>query len=78
MGSVTKKGRLLSIQIINKRKISEPPLMEYDDYINYSEMISYLGYFNLIKKLDLVLTPTNELSLYIGNCEFLNVNVSVK
>lgn len=74
MGSVTKKGRLLSIQIINKRKISEPPLMEYDDYINYSEMISYLGYFNLIKKLDLVLTPTNELSLYIGNCEFLNVN----
>ncbi len=48
MGSLTKKGRLLTIQIINKRKISEPPLMEYDDYINYSEMISYLGYFNFV------------------------------
>lgn len=37
-------------------------------------MKSYLGYFNLIKKLDVVLAPSSECPLFIGNCEFLNIN----
>lgn len=64
----------VSITVINKRKISEPPCFEYEDYVNYKEMLSYLGYFNLIKKLDIVLAPSSELPLFIGNCEFMNIN----
>lgn len=64
----------LKIRIINKNKISEPHILQMDDYLNYKEMISYLGYFNLIKKVDVVMAPSSELPLYIGNCEFLNIN----
>ena len=64
----------LKIKVINKSKICEPSILEYDDYVNYREMISYLGYFNLIKKLDVVMAPSSELPLYIGNCEFMNIN----
>jgi ribosomal protein S12 methylthiotransferase accessory factor len=64
----------LKIRIINKNKISEPHVLKMDDFLNYKEMISYLGYFNLIKKLDVVMAPSSELPLYIGNCEFMNIN----
>ncbi|PFA17379.1 MULTISPECIES: YcaO-like family protein [Bacillus cereus group] len=73
MGFV-KKGSKVSITILNKRKISEPASFEYEDFANYREMSSYLGYFNLIKKLDVVMAPSSELPLYIGNCEFMNIN----
>lgn len=64
----------LKINVINNRKICEPSVFQLDDYLNYKEMISYLGYFNLIKKLDIVMAPSSELPLYIGNCEFMNIN----
>lgn len=64
----------LEIEVINKAKISEPQKMIVSDYLNYHEMLSYVGYFNLIKKVDLVLAPSSELSLFIGNCEFCNVD----
>ncbi|WP_232713552.1 YcaO-like family protein [Bacillus xiapuensis] len=73
MGLVKAKKRV-KINIQNKRKISEPPFLEYEDYTNYKEMSSYLGYFNLIKKLDVVMAPSSEIPLYIGNCEFMNIN----
>lgn len=65
---------LISINIINQRKICERHDLEYEDFVNYKEMSSYLGYFNLIKKLDLVMAPSSELPLYIGNCEFMNID----
>ncbi|MBO0481260.1 YcaO-like family protein [Candidatus Enterococcus courvalinii] len=64
----------LKINIINNKNISEPPIIDEDDFLNYQEMKEYLGYFNLIKKLDIVLAPSSECPLFIGNCEFLNVN----
>lgn len=64
----------LKINIINNKKICEPNIFKLNDYLNYKEMISYLGYFNLIKKLDIVMAPSSELPLYIGNCEFMNIN----
>lgn len=72
MGRIKNSGVLITV--INRKKISEPPTLEFDDYTNYKEMTSYLGYFNLIKKLDIVLAPSSELPLYIGNCEFMNIN----
>ncbi|WP_175637891.1 YcaO-like family protein [Metabacillus schmidteae] len=73
MGLVNEKKRV-KVTIQNKRKISEPPFLEYEDFTNYKEMSSYLGYFNLIKKLDIVMAPSSEIPLYIGNCEFMNIN----
>lgn len=73
MGHV-KKQPLLAIDIINHRKICEKPYLQYEDFVNYKEMSSYLGYFNLIKKLDVVMAPSSELPLYIGNCEFMNID----
>jgi len=64
----------LHIEVINNSVISEPKTFSEDDYLNYREMMSYLGYFNLIKKLDIVLAPTSECPLFIGNCEFLNID----
>lgn len=64
----------LKINIINRKKIIEPNIFQLEDYLNYKEMFSYVGYFNLIKKLDLILPPSSELPLYIGNCEFMNIN----
>lgn len=64
----------VTIQVINKKKLCEPQMIEQCDFVNYKEMCSYLGFFNLIKKLDLVLAPSSELPLFIGNCEFLNIN----
>lgn len=64
----------LTVKIINKRLISGPNTIMKADYLNYREMMSYLGYFNLIKKLDIVLAPSSECPLFIGNCEFLNIN----
>lgn len=64
----------LNVKIINGKVISEPNIIAEDDFLNYREMMSYLGYFNLIKKLDVVLAPSSECPLFIGNCEFLNVN----
>lgn len=64
----------LRINVINKNKICEPYNFQINDYLNYKEMSSYLGYFNLIKKLDVVMAPSSELPLYIGNCEFMNIN----
>lgn len=69
-----KRRAPVTITILNKRKISEPQQFQYEDYVNYKEMMSYLGYFNLIKKLDLVFAPSTELPLFIGNCEFMNIN----
>ncbi|MFA9555699.1 YcaO-like family protein [Evansella sp. AB-rgal1] len=69
-----KNKQMVSITVLNKRKISEPASFEYEDFTNYMEMNSYLGYFNLIKKLDVVLAPSSELPLFIGNCEFMNIN----
>jgi len=64
----------LNIKIINNKVISEPHRFSEDDFLNYREMTSYLGYFNLIKKLDIVLAPSSECPLFIGNCEFLNID----
>ncbi|HFE9852295.1 YcaO-like family protein [Enterococcus faecalis] len=64
----------MKINIINHRKICEPFRFEIDDYKNYKEMVDYLGYFNLIKKIDLVLSPSNELSLFIGNTQFTSID----
>lgn len=64
----------LKIKVINTKVISEPNVFDENDYLNYREMISYLGYFNLIKKIDIVLAPSSECPLFIGNCEFLNTN----
>lgn len=64
----------ITVRIINKRKICEPQIIDYDDFVNYKEMYSYLGFFNLIKKLDIVLAPSSEVPLFIGNCAFLNIN----
>lgn len=64
----------LNVKIINTSLISEPNVIAKNDYLNYREMMSYLGYFNLIKKLDVVLAPSSECPLFIGNCEFLNIN----
>jgi ribosomal protein S12 methylthiotransferase accessory factor len=64
----------LNVSIINNKVISEPDIISIDDFLNYREMMSYLGYFNLIKKLDVVLAPSSECPLFIGNCEFLNIN----
>ncbi|AIS51587.1 hypothetical protein TKV_c03830 [Thermoanaerobacter kivui] len=63
----------LNINVINKRKICEPQITQIDDYLNYKEMMSFVGYFNLIKKVDIVLAPSSELPLFIGNCEFANL-----
>lgn len=73
MGFVKERSKV-TVSIINKRKISEPQIIEYRDFANYKEMSSYLGYFNLVKKLDVVMAPSSELPLYIGNCEFMNIN----
>ncbi|MFZ5353999.1 MAG: YcaO-like family protein [Bacillota bacterium] len=73
MGCVEKSNGI-RIEVINKRKVCEPQIISYEDYANYKEMYSYLGYFNLIKKLDIVMAPSSELPLYIGNCEFMNIN----
>lgn len=73
MGCVKDKPKI-TITAYNQRKISEPAAFEYEDYANYQEMSSYLGYFNLIKKLDVVMAPSSEVPLYIGNCEFMNIN----
>ena len=64
----------LKITVINHRKISEPQLTDDADFLNYQEMLDYTGYFNLIKKVDLVLAPSSELPLFIGNCEFCNID----
>lgn len=64
----------LIIKARNHRKISEPAEFQIEDFLNYQEMITYLGYFNLIKKLDIVLAPFSELPLFIGNCEFANID----
>lgn len=64
----------LVIKVRNHRKISEPAEFQIDDFLNYQEMMTYLGYFNLIKKLDIVLAPFSELPLFIGNCEFANID----
>lgn len=64
----------LTIITHNHRKISEPAVFQIDDFLNYREMMNYLGYFNLIKKLDIVLAPFSELPLFIGNCEFANID----
>ena len=64
----------LIIKVHNHRKISEPFVFQIDDFLNYKEMMNYLGYFNLIKKLDIVLAPFSELPLFIGNCEFANID----
>lgn len=63
----------LIIKVYNHRKISEPAKFQVEDFMNYREMMTYLGYFNLIKKLDIVLAPFSELPLFIGNCEFSNI-----
>jgi ribosomal protein S12 methylthiotransferase accessory factor len=73
MGRLDSAGGVRA-RIINRRKISEPQFIEFDDFINYQEMCSYLGYFNLVKKVDVVLAPSSELPMFIGNCEFLNIN----
>lgn len=73
MGRLNKKP-FVNIEVINKRKISEKASLQYEDFVNYKEMCSYLGYFNLIKKLDVVMAPSSELPLYIGNCEFMNID----
>ena len=64
----------LNVKVINNRVISQPNISDIMDYQNYREMMSYLGYFNLIKKVDIVLAPSSECPLFIGNCEFLNIN----
>jgi len=64
----------MKISVINQQKINEPYKFAVDDYKNYKEMMDYLGYFNLIKKIDLVLSPSNELSLFIGNTQFSNID----
>ena len=64
----------LIIKVYNHRKISEPAEFQVEDFMNYREMMTYLGYFNLIKKLDIVLAPFSELPLFIGNCEFANID----
>ncbi|MGJ8730770.1 YcaO-like family protein [Listeria aquatica] len=64
----------MKINVINHQKICEPYIFEIDDYKNYKEMMNYLGYFNLIKKIDLVLSPSNELSLFIGNTQFTSID----
>lgn len=64
----------LMIKARNHKKISEPAEFQIEDFLNYQEMMTYLGYFNLIKKLDIVLAPFSELPLFIGNCEFANID----
>lgn len=64
----------LIIKVHNHKKISEPAYFQIEDFLNYREMMTYLGYFNLIKKLDIVLAPFSELPLFIGNCEFANID----
>jgi len=64
----------LTIKVRNHRKISEPADFQIEDFLNYREMMTYLGYFNLIKKVDIVLAPFSELPLFIGNCEFANID----
>lgn len=64
----------LKIKVQNHKKISEPSEFKVEDFLNYREMMNYLGYFNLIKKLDIVLAPYSELPLFIGNCEFSNID----
>jgi len=64
----------MKINVINHRKINEPYKFQMNDYKNYKEMMDYLGYFNLIKKIDLVLSPSNELSLFIGNTQFTSID----
>lgn len=64
----------LKIKVQNHRKISEPDLIEIEDFLNYKEMMTCLGYFNLIKKLDIVFAPFSEIPLFIGNCEFADID----
>lgn len=51
----------LKITVINHRKISEPQLIDDADSLNHQEM------------LDLVLAPSAELPLFIGNCGYSHV-----
>ena len=54
----------LIIKVYNHRKISEPAEFQVEDFMNYREMMTYLGYFNLIKKLDIVLAPFSDSIIY--------------
>lgn len=42
----------LIIKARNHRKISEPAEFQIEDFLNYQEMITYLGYFNPIEKVE--------------------------
>lgn len=64
----------MKIKVVNHQKICEPYIFEHEDYVNYKEMMNYLGYFNLVKKVDIVLSPSNELSLFIGNTQFTSID----
>ena len=37
----------LIIKVCNHKKISEPAEFQIEDFLNYQEMMTYLGYFNL-------------------------------